>query len=109
MIKHKERRVKQLIPVSVTCDKCNTTFDIDDFDIQEFHHIEFTGGYSSIFGDGNEIDADFCQSCLHEIIKDYCRCNGFKMSKEVHPELQDDGIENTNMVLLTSLEYEGRN
>ena len=47
-------------------------FAIDDWDeIQEFHHIRFTGGYGSVCGDGMKVECDICQRCLHIMIKDF--------------------------------------
>jgi len=64
--------------VSVTCDICNKTYQFDKqsndiFEIQEFTHISFTGGYGSIFGDGDEIRLDICQHCLQEKLGQYLR------------------------------------
>lgn len=58
--------------VGIVCDKCKKEFS-DLLELQEFHHIRFTGGYGSAFGDGMNVECDICQSCLHEMIKDICR------------------------------------
>ncbi len=75
MIIYEERQstVKSLI--SVQCDKCKKKFKRDDdvLEIQEFHHIGFTGGYASVFGDGDIIECDLCQNCLKELIGNYYR------------------------------------
>jgi hypothetical protein len=63
--------------ISVTCDKCKKEIFTEDWvDIQEMHHIRFTGGYGSVFGDESKVECDFCQQCLKEIIGPYCRING---------------------------------
>jgi len=74
MIKTKEQIIKEY-PVEKTCDKCGKTFTLDDdiLEFQEFHHIRFTGGYGSVFGDGSEVECDICQYCLLEMIKDIFR------------------------------------
>lgn len=60
--------------VSKTCDVCKTKYEVDDFvAMQEFHHIRFTGGYGSIFGDESTVECDICQNCLYEMIKDFFR------------------------------------
>ena len=60
--------------VSLTCDKCGEIYSIDDHqEIQEFHHVSFTGGYSSVFGDGSSVHCDLCQDCLKELIGSFCR------------------------------------
>lgn len=76
-----ERRevVIQEIAKSVTCDKCGKTYSTDPdsqdcMELQEFHHIDFTGGYASVFGDMMQVQCDLCQHCLKEIIGPYCRC-----------------------------------
>jgi hypothetical protein len=56
---------------SITCDKCKKTHNVDDcMEIQEFHTINFIGGYSSVFGDGAHVKCDLCQDCLSDMIKD---------------------------------------
>ena len=38
----------------------------------KFHHIDFFGGYGSVFGDGNRLKVDICQHCLKKIIEEKC-------------------------------------
>ena len=66
--------VKQVaIVTGWICDKCKKIYDINDYmEIQEFHHINFTGGYGSVFGDMNRVECDICQHCLKEMIGDIC-------------------------------------
>jgi hypothetical protein len=72
------KKVKQEVDIieSITCDKCKETtlMDSDDgqLSIQEFHHINFIGGYGSPFGDMSKIKADICGGCLKVIIGDFC-------------------------------------
>ena len=77
MIKTKTELVEKedIKVVSKQCDICRDDYDIekDIFECQEFHHIRFTGGYDSIFGDGTSVECDICQHCLHSMIKDYIR------------------------------------
>jgi len=73
MITWKTIKVKKDIVVSVTCDVCKTEYKEDDIvEQQEFHHINFTGGYGSVFGDGSNVRADICQKCLYKMIGDIC-------------------------------------
>ena len=66
----KERKIE-----SITCDKCGIPYDYSDtFEIQEFHHINFRGGYGSDFGDGTQVNCDLCQYCLKLLLGIYCRC-----------------------------------
>jgi len=75
MIKTKKIKVEEEVEkvTAYQCDRCKTCFDPKkDWDeVQEFHHINFTGGYGSIFGDGTNVRCDLCQKCLHTMIKDY--------------------------------------
>lgn len=66
------------IVTSVTCDICGKVFDYSDntdevFEIQEFVHINFIGGYGSVFGDGDHVRCDICQNCLKERLGSYLR------------------------------------
>jgi hypothetical protein len=61
-------------PESIICDVCGKEYDIEDYlEIQEFHHIDFVGGYGSIFGDQSRVECDICQNCLKEMIENFCR------------------------------------
>jgi len=70
--------------VSITCDKCGKTFweDTNLFEFQEFHHIHFTGGYGSIFGDESEIECDICQNCLKKMIDGIYREDSYDIIPE---------------------------
>ena len=71
MINYKIKRVKAREIKSMTCDVCGRTDD-NDFDIQEYHHIDFIGGYGSVFGDEVRIRCDICQECLLKMIGPHC-------------------------------------
>jgi hypothetical protein len=69
MIKTKKVSVQVEQPTEIECDKCHTVYDVSDyFEVQEFLHINFVGGFSSIFGDGNKVECDICQHCLATMI-----------------------------------------
>ena len=77
MIKTKKIKVEEVVEevLAYQCDKCKTWYDNEEDwdDAQEFHRINFTGGYGSVFGDGTNVECDLCQKCLHAIIKDCMR------------------------------------
>ncbi len=90
MVKHlQEKMITQKVIISIECDKCHKVYlnseeEVIDgqhhitamndmFEIQEFHHIKFTGGYGSEFGDGDKVECDICQHCLKEMIGSFCR------------------------------------
>jgi hypothetical protein len=59
---------------SMICDVCKKEYKPDDiFELQEFHHIRFTGGYGSVFGDEADVECDICQHCLLKMIGEYAR------------------------------------
>ena len=63
----------QPVVTGFTCDRCSTKVDVDDLAHQEGHHIAFTGGYVSVFGDGAKVECDLCQDCLKAVVGDFCR------------------------------------
>ena len=75
MIKTKTITIEQEEVIEITCDKCRESYaeEEDPHETQEFHHIKFTGGFDSVFGDMSEVECDICQHCLLEMIKDICR------------------------------------
>lgn len=75
MINYKEVQKTEQEMASIKCDICGKVYDADDLEIQEFHHIDFCGGYGSVFGDSTQVNCDICQHCLHKMIGDFCRCS----------------------------------
>ena len=62
--------------VTIQCDLCGNSYregrtHEDDFQIQEFHEIDFVGGYGSVFGDGTRVKLDICQHCLKGLIGNF--------------------------------------
>lgn len=59
----------------IVCDSCGkrvSTQDVDDmFELQEMLHIEFVGGYNSVFGDEVRVMGDFCQNCVKSLLGQY--------------------------------------
>ena len=53
-----------------TCDRCGRHATIKDIDLeyQEFLSINHHVGYSSVFGDTNQISMDLCQHCVKEVL-----------------------------------------
>ena len=60
---------------SIECDVCHQTYGCKDemFEIQEFLHIDFVGGYQSTFGDMSRVQCDICQYCLERLLGKYLR------------------------------------
>ncbi len=80
MIIHKEQEVTTTadIVTAIECDRCHKKYKADGdsndvFETQEFHHIRFTGGYASVFGDESRVECDLCQYCLKELIGEFAR------------------------------------
>lgn len=55
------------------CDVCGMDLLNDDMEAQEALSYTNIGGYSSIFGDGSEIQLDICQYCLQDKLGQYLR------------------------------------
>ena len=77
MNKYKEIEIKSKKLESVICDVCKKEYSVgifnDELEIQEFFDISVNCGYSSVFGDGNKLEANICQHCAKEILGKYLR------------------------------------
>lgn len=75
MIHSEKRKATIFVDVSKECDRCHQIYDVDVncMEAQEFHHINFVGGYGSIFGDGTVVECDLCQNCLKELLGEFIR------------------------------------
>jgi len=70
MRKYKEIESIESVCESITCDVCDIEFgEKEDFEIQEFHFIDFFGGYASVFGDESHVQVDICQHCFKGMLE----------------------------------------
>lgn len=60
---------------SLICDECGreVTNEGNIMEFQEFLNIRFTGGYNSIFGDGDIFECELCQHCVKKLLGKYLR------------------------------------
>ena len=59
----------------VICDRCGKRMS-DDEPYEGYNNrtqIRFRAGYASLFGDGNKIEGDLCDKCLHDLLGPYLR------------------------------------
>lgn len=72
MIKYAVEITSTQVPSTIACDVCKKEYNYatDIMEIQEFQHLNFIGGYNSVFGDGAEITKDICQHCLKKWLDD---------------------------------------
>jgi antirestriction protein len=87
MIKYEIRKVNTHVPISKECDVCHELYSDctvmdkqewkkgEQWEYQEFYHIDFYGGFGSVFGDESHVQCDICQNCLKDMIGKYCRIN----------------------------------
>lgn len=70
-IKYKEiQSFTQTVVESFTCNCCGETFD-DVISIQEMLYWAATGGYGSVWGDGNTVELVLCQGCAAKHLDKY--------------------------------------
>ena len=68
-----DQNVVTKVCTEIVCDRCGLRMPFNDVEWYESYRIEFTGGYGSIFGDGNRVECDLCQTCLHDLIGKFAR------------------------------------
>lgn len=59
----------------VICDRCGKRMS-DDEPYDGYNNrtqIRFRAGYASLFGDGNKVEGDLCDKCLHDLLGPYLR------------------------------------
>ena len=72
MLNYKPVTVERLI---FTCDRCGCSMSEED-DVMEWQErfiVSFRAGYGSIFGDGNVVEGEFCQTCMQTLIGQWLR------------------------------------
>lgn len=68
MLEIEEKSVIETFVAAFVCNKCKRRIDAEDLEFQEALSVRLVGGYSSIFGDGAEVEIDLCQECLKEVL-----------------------------------------
>lgn len=61
------------VVLTISCDRCEKTVQRGELGFEEMLSIGFDAGYASIFGDGNRVDIDLCESCLRETLGGWLR------------------------------------
>jgi hypothetical protein len=70
---HTKQKMQDVVS-GFTCDCCQKLISVDDgVGHQEALHINFVGGYESVFGDGTQVQCDLCQECILKILGKFCR------------------------------------
>ena len=57
----------------IKCDRCGLEVQRDEIRFGEMICIAFDAGYGSIFGDGNRVELDLCESCLRDSLGPWLR------------------------------------
>lgn len=52
----------------VRCDLCGKEAEFSEVGFDQMKSIGFDAGYGSIFGDGNRVDIDLCETCVRETL-----------------------------------------
>lgn len=71
-----KKRIKRMVKTDtikyIKCDICGKKVDPENdfYEAEEFISILHYAGYGSVFGDGAEVETDWCQNCFHNILKE---------------------------------------
>lgn len=70
-------RLKTFETVSVVhqlrCDRCGKEAERGEVGFEQMTSIGFVAGYGSIFGDGNRVEVDLCETCLRDTLGTWLR------------------------------------
>jgi hypothetical protein len=89
MIEKKEVKTMQSVVSVKICDRCGKRVMENDFaEWQEFFHWHNKCGYYSVWGDGNVVEVDLCQNCMHELLHGMARVSPKKWALSLTLEYQ---------------------
>lgn len=70
-------RLKTFETVSVVhqlrCDRCRKEAVRGEVGFEQMTSISLEAGYGSIFGDGNQVEVDLCETCLRDTLSTWLR------------------------------------
>lgn len=74
---------------SVRCDRCGVEARPDEgTGFGNMESLEFSTGWGSAFGDGNEVAVDLCHACLKETLGPWMRVSTARWARpHTHPQL----------------------
>lgn len=90
-MKHYTQQIVNVVS-NVQCDVCGRV-DSDQMEIQEYLHVNFRAGYSSVFGDLNRVECDVCQHCVQRLLGPFIRITDEMPWTEVVNALKRDEDE----------------
>lgn len=61
------------VAYQIRCDRCGKEAERGEHGFAEMASIGFDAGYDSIFGDGNRVEADLCETCLRDTLGAWLR------------------------------------
>lgn len=57
----------------IRCDRCGKEVERGEAGFGDMVSIGFDAGYDSIFGDGNRVEVDLCETCLRDTLGAWLR------------------------------------
>jgi hypothetical protein len=68
------------VVVAIKCDRCGREDEEGGFEFGDYLRISDSGGYASIFGDGNRITCDLCQYCIRATLGPWLQVDGTEVN-----------------------------
>ena len=65
--------------ISKICDICKKEYK-EEFEMQDFIHIDFEAGYGPEAEDGTTVECDICVKCLKDKLGPYLRINNYEIN-----------------------------
>lgn len=71
--------MKKYIPVmhqaivGITCDRCQSFYSAETSEFDACITIQHSCGFRTVWQDGQTVEVDLCEKCLHALVGDFCR------------------------------------
>jgi len=63
----------------VECDVCGELYPADSVEGKQFVNYRATGTSESVFGEGNNIECDICETCMYSTFANYMRITNLEI------------------------------
>lgn len=77
----------------IGCDRCGKEVHRSEPGFEQMTSIGFDAGYDSIFGDGNRVEVDLCETCLQATLGTWLRVRAPWSFKNLSQEKTPTGVE----------------
>ena len=76
----------------IRCDRCGKETECGEFGSEQMTSVGFDAGHSSLFGEGNRVEIDLCETCVRDTLGTWLKVKkpGDMPYAKMHPAFKSE-------------------